>query len=290
MIDLNQFTNSRPAPRFKPLPKTAHTFFSPEQIAEDCDYENEIGLTPLGETINRGMYSGDLFFIFDPDCKAIERNGDKGWQFLEANPGEYGYRNYMGKPDPSWPKRLGICTIWSHHDLLVARLLESKASFQFITAPGTERETRIRVKPTGAIQRFIQNYEGRLRYVETSFSLRVEEGVRNPDVHLMHKVTGETVIHWTHNDQPTGEKSKARQALFSQRDLEFAGDLFYALSALDAEALAAYGRILELCCVCGRGLRDAASIQRGVGPDCWRAITTGSNLLRDVLPQQEVAA
>ncbi len=277
-------------PRFQQLPKPTHTVFTPEQKAEDCEYENRIGLTPLGELINRSLYSGDGCVIFDPNCRSIERTkGHQQWQFLEANPGEYGYWHHLGNPDCSWPNRLEVYTIWGCTSL-VARLLGSKASFQFIAAPGTERETRIRVKPTGAIQRFIQNYEGRLRYVETSFSLRVDEGVGHPGVHLMHKVTGETVIYWTHNDQRTGEKSKAREALLSQRDLEFAGDLFYALSALDAEALAAYGRILGVCCVCGRGLRDAASIQRGVGPDCWQAITTGSFLLQGNLPEQKVQA
>lgn len=305
MIDFKLFAGSKPAPRFQPLPKIAHTVFTPEQIAEDCECENEIGLTPLGETINRGWCSGDIFSIYDPECKAIECNGDKEWQFLEANPGEHGdkewqlleanpgehgYEDWRVEPDPNWRQRLEVATLWSHAPLL-AQLLESKASFQFIAAPGTEREIRIRVKPTGAIQRFTPNYVGKSCFIETLFSLRVQEHGRHSAVHLMHRVKEPAVIRWTYENQPTGKESEGRRALLSHSDLQFAGDLFYALNALDAEALAAYGRVLGLCCVCGRGLRDAASIERGVGPDCWRAITTGADVLQGVLPQpQEVMA
>jgi hypothetical protein len=265
---MDQHTPSAPAPRFKPLPKPSHTIFTPEQLAEDCEYQNRIEQTPLGEQINRSLYSVDGFEIFDPDCKAIERNGRRYWQFTEIEPGEPLYfRPLVGEPDHQW---LEVYGIW-HPNELLGQLLEHGASFQLIAAPGTDRETRVRVKPTGAIQRFTPDRAGRLRSAETPFSLRFTE----VKAQLMHRASGTTVIKWVdENAIPTGEQSRAREALLSQEALQFAGDLFYALNALDAETLATYGRIIGECCVCSRKLRDANSIQRGVGPDCWRLISS----------------
>ncbi len=36
----------------------------------------------------------------------------------------------------------------------------------------------------------------------------------------------------------------------------------------------------EHCCICGRGLDDAASIQRGIGSECWQQVLTAIEVMR----------
>jgi hypothetical protein len=255
-------------PQFPPLQKQPHTVFTPEQLAEDCGYTNQIGTTVLGDTIDRAYFSADSCFIFDPHCKKYEskRNGQACFEFFDVEPGDRFF-------PPTGPdaRSVGIASLSCAGDLLTA-LLQSAKPFQFVAAPGTDRETRVRVAAGGAIQR-ISTAGRRPVAAPTGFSLAISFEARQGNVDLVHKVRGRGMVRWTDEDgQPTGQTSLARFALLSQTSLRFAGDLFDALTALDAEALAAYGQIVGVCAICGRSLKDADSLKRGVGPDCWETI------------------
>jgi hypothetical protein len=257
-------------PQFPPLQKQPHTVFTPEQVAEDVDYTNQIETTPLGELINRSLYSGDSRMIFDPSCKEVQRSGKTFFEFFDVLPGEPCFSEYLTSPDV---KTVQIADIMGAGHLL-AELMKSGRPFQFVAAPGTDRETRIRVKASGAIQRIGRAKPGQKPVASsTGFSLVLTERTRWGNVLLVHETTRIGSICWLGQDNlPTGEVSLARYAVLSLASLWLAGDLFDAITALDAEALAAYGRVVWLCAICGRPLKDAESLNRGVGPDCWASI------------------
>ena len=48
------------------------------------------------------------------------------------------------------------------------------------------------------------------------------------------------------------------------------------IRVLSMDDMVAYGRLFGLCCVCGRSLDDAKSIEAGIGPVCAKKLLSGS--------------
>jgi hypothetical protein len=249
------------APQFPPVARPSYTLLTEEDKAQG--FRDLLQTTVLGETWNGSEVSVDSIEIFVPQCKEVESNRIR---FTEVLPGEHMFSDWTGNTDPNTVELISLMA----STLLLQELVNAGSSFQFVAAPGTEREQRYRVARGGKLQKigFGSSY--------SPFALakpsRVKTSSHDAPV-ITTKRHGHTVITWTDDNwEPTGETSKAKYVdLYRDSVLDLA-DIFYALNSLDSETFALYGQVCGVCGVCGRGLADAASIKRGVGPDCWKRL------------------
>lgn len=253
------------APQFPPVKHPAHTLITEEDKAEG--YSDVLRTTVLGETFNDSEMSPDSMFIFDPNCKEIKPDQ---FHFTDVLPGEYGF---FGEENTD-PRTAEVITIWSSSTLL-DELTAAGSPFQFVAAPGTEREQRYRVARGGKLQKL------GLGTSWSPFTL-AKPDLRDPLV-ITVKSEGHTVVNWTINGKLTGKRSKAKYANLSRHQLTELADIFYALNDLNSETFALYGQMCGICGVCGRTLTDATSIKRGVGPNCWKRL---QGVLPGAKPQQ----
>lgn len=261
------------APQFPVQPRPTITLCTPEDKAEG--YTDCIRTTVLGESWNDCDISPDSSLIFVPRC-AEKRPGQ--FRFTEVLPGDEVFSEWVDNTDPA---TVELTSLYGSAQLL-SDLVESGSSFQFVAAPGTDREQRYRVARGGKLQKI------GTRATWTPFTLRKpcrQKSLAHDAPVITAPPRGLTNIAWIDADnQPTGEISRAKYTDLSREQLMDLSDIFYALNALDAEAFALYGRVCGVCGVCGRDLADAVSINRGVGPSCWKRITAALAGL-----QQEVA-
>jgi len=249
------------APQFPPVARPTYTLLTEEDKAEG--YRDSLKTTVLGETWNDSEVSTDSMRVFVPQCKEVESDRIR---FTEVLPGEYLFSEWLGNTDPNTVELISLMAA----PLLLEELVNAGSSFQFVAAPGTEREQRYRVARGGKLQKigFGASY--------TPFTLtkpsRVKSNGHESPV-ITTKRHGHTVITWTDCDgKPTGETSRAKCVNLFRRSVQDLADIFYALNSLDSETIALYGQVCGVCGVCGRTLADAASIKRGVGPDCWKRL------------------
>lgn len=243
------------APRFPFVPWPTHTLLSEEQCAEYGP--NELGTTVLGETINNSDFVPDSLFVFDPVCT---EQSSGVFKFHEVLPGEHNFSEYRSTPDRNQVR------LYDLQSQVVRDLVAAGRPFQFVAAPGTDREQRYRVKPGGALQRI-----GGPSFCQFSLGVETNRGAGR-DLFLQTRAQGVETVRWLHDDEPTGEFSKAKLATVTRAALEQLRDIFYALNFLDAETMATYGRVIGLCAVCGRELADAQSLNRGIGPSCLKRL------------------
>lgn len=245
------------APRFPVVSRPTHTLISEQCKAEG--FADRLRTTVLGETYNDSEASADSLHIFVPNCR---ESGPDRFSFTEVLPGEVMFCAWLGNMDDSTIELASIQASSALLDDLVAR----GSTFQFVAAPGTDREQRYRVARGGKLQKI------GLGSSYSPFSLvkpsRVEAQPHFTPV-ITTKKHGHTTIKWVDEGQPTGETSRAKYVDLSRDYLLDLADIFYALSALDSESFALYGKVCGICGICGRALEDAASIKRGIGPTCW---------------------
>jgi len=221
-------------------------------------WTDEIETTLLGETINRSACSADSFHIFDPCCRSV---GDGVYRFARELPGDDMWDQL---DDAVGPDRIVVANLMGWWTSPLQGLLASEQSFQFVANPGTEDERRYRIARGGKAQRI---GGGSL----TPFRLDLPAGEREYP-----RITIETKgpINFQYLDDD-GKVSSTRKGIYADLSLnqlkELAG-IWYALNALDEEAFAIYGRIIGQCAMCGRRLEDAASMKRGLGPDCAKRL------------------
>ena len=251
-------TISGDAPQFPPVARPVHTLLTEQDKAEG--FEDDLKTTMLGETYNDSEISPDLIFIFVPRCNPVA--GSDKFEFTEVLPGEYLFDERGGSADP---RTVVVIHLWRSLQLL-NQLIAAGNPFQFVAAPGTEREQRYRVASGGKLQKLGSGPSW------SPFTLTNQNSTDDVPV-ITVESAGKTVIHWLDNEsQRTGETSKGKKALLSRQQLHDLADIFYALSALTNESFELYGQVCGICAVCGRTLADATSIKRGVGPTCWKGL------------------
>lgn len=257
-------TGTLASPLFPAVERPVHTLLTEEDKAQG--YRDSLQTTVLGETWNDSEISADSLLIFVPHCKATESDR---FRFTEVLPGEHMFSDWTGNTDPNTVELISLFA----SPQLVEQLVSAGSSFQFVAAPGTDREQRYRVARGGKLQKLGFGST----YSPFTLSKPKREDPRGHDpLVITAKRDGSTVITWTDDDgAPTGETSKAKWVELFRRSLVDLADIFYALNSLDSEAFALYGQVCGVCGVCGRSLADAASIKRGVGPDCWKRLQRG---------------
>jgi len=228
-------------------------------------YEDVLETTLLGDTINQSELNLDFYTIFNPI--AVKTEGDR-FTFSQVTSG-------WGALPNSTPKGfVNICEIYNWNragdEWLLNRLMR-RGSFQFVSAPGTEREQRWRVRKGGQLQRIGS------RTVNTGFFIKpMGANGELTGWGLAGQATSSGPVVWTDDDgKPTDRRSICDYTTVFRDSLLVLRDVFYALNRLDEEALALYGRVTGTCCVCGRALDDAASLNRGIGPSCWNDLRRG---------------